>query len=79
VSAGNNQLLRMLYEVDATERLRDANQSVVEVPALWRYREHISLQHAHMSLQNQKDGKAKTKKGPSYPVLELFLKEVRNC
>jgi hypothetical protein len=74
--AGNNLLMRMLYEVDAPERLRNANQSIVEVPVFWRYREHISLQHAYMSLQNQKDGKTKKKTGSPYPVLDLFLREV---
>lgn len=73
-------LLRMLYEVDAPDKALAATQSIVEVPAMWRYREQISLQHAQVSLQNiQRDvkkGADKKKKESAFQILNLFMKEV---
>jgi hypothetical protein len=69
---GNNELLRMLYEVNVETM---STYKIVEVPALWRYRARISLQHMKRELEQQKGvGKGKTKNSP-FPVLDLFLKE----
>jgi hypothetical protein len=69
---GNNELLRMLYEVDVDITSTD---EIVEVPALWRYRARISLEHMKREFEQQQGaGEGETKNCP-FPVLDLFLKE----
>ena len=80
---GNNALMRMLYEVDLSKSTLPQQQSVIEVPSLWRYREQISLQHALRSLENMQPGnnnaseQNKKKRPHPHPLLILFFREVR--
>jgi len=69
--AGNNMLLRTLYEVDSDNTT--VEDRLLSVPSLWRYRARVTLEHLKREVEEQRD--IKTKHSP-YPVLDLFLREV---
>jgi len=53
---GNNPLLRMLYEVDGD--VSTPAVDIIDVPALWRYRARVSLEHVKRQLDEQRAGNA---------------------
>jgi len=69
-AAGNNTLLRMLYEVDGDAAVEG---NLLEVPSLWRYRARVTLEHLKREMEEQHTNRQKTS---PYPVLDLFLREV---
>ena len=68
--AGNNMLLRMLYEVDNDTAVEGR---LLDVPSLWRYRSRVTLEHLKREVEEQHSNKQKTS---PHPVLDLFLREV---
>ena len=63
---GSDTLLQMLYETDKQQETHDI-LTLHEVPAVWRYRAMISVNHLRQSLDVTK---------LRLPVLRLFLREV---
>ena len=70
---GADPLLCLLYEIDTPQDHIPPNQ-LQNIPAVWRYRTQITMDH----LRREFDSKISTdKKGKSrHPVLKLFLQEV---
>jgi len=65
-------LLRMLYEVDVSDAAA-AEANLLDVPALWRYRARVTLNHLKREMEQQRSTRQKSS---PYPVLDLFLREV---
>lgn len=63
---GSDPLLQILYETDKPQETHDV-MALQEIPAVWRYRDMISVNHLRQHI-----GAAKLK----LPVLRLFLQEV---
>lgn len=63
---GSDTLLQILYETDKQQETHDI-LTLHEVPAVWRYRAMISVNHLRQSLDATKQ---------KLPVLRLFLREV---
>jgi hypothetical protein len=63
---GSDTLLQILYETDKQQETHDI-LTLHEVPAVWRYRAMISVDHLRQSLDVTK---------LRLPVLRLFLREV---
>jgi len=61
----------MLYEVDVSDAAVEAN--LLDVPALWRYRARVTLDHVKREMEQQRSTRLKNS---PFPVLELFLREV---
>jgi hypothetical protein len=71
--------MKILYEIDEPDAVSVAPKSVINVPLLWRYREHISLQHAQIFLENARQNTRAAEDGTlPYAVLALFFREVRD-
>jgi len=68
--AGNNALMRMLYEVDGDTAVEGR---LLDVPSLWRYRARVTLEHVKREIEEERGSK---QKDSPYPVLDLFLREV---
>lgn len=64
--SGADPLLQILYETDIAPEGQDM-VNLHDIPAVWRYRELISVNHLRQSLDTVKI---------NLPVLQLFLKEV---
>ena len=62
---GSDPLLQILYETDKPQETHDV-MALQEIPAVWRYRAMISVNHLRQHI-----GAAKLK----LPVLRLFLQE----
>ena len=71
--SGADPLLCLLYEIDTPQARLPPNE-LQNIPSVWRYRTHITMEH----LRTEFDSKIGTgKKGKSeYAVLKLFLQEV---
>ena len=70
---GADPLLCLLYEIDTPQERIPPNQ-LQNIPSVWRYRTHITMDHLRREFdsKNSLDKKGKSK----YPVLKLFLQEV---
>ena len=64
--AGADPLLQILYETDKPQETQDI--TLQDIPAVWRYRALISVNHLRQKLDANKQ---------KLPVLRLFLKEVK--
>ena len=68
--------MKQIFEVDTTAEEVDLNQ-IWEVPALWRYRARVTVEHLTQEVQeniasaDQQEGAA-----PSLQLLNLFLQQV---
>ncbi|XP_006816196.2 E3 ubiquitin-protein ligase rnf213-alpha-like [Saccoglossus kowalevskii] len=65
---GNCQLLKLLYEVDI-DPVKHSLEQLHTVPAMWRYRSRITIQHLSQVVQGCID---------TFPVLQHFLKAEHN-
>ncbi|CAG2212296.1 RNF213 [Mytilus edulis] len=64
---GSDGLMQILYETDKPQENHDI-QNLHTVPVMWRYREHITVNHLKQNLEG-------TERTMPVPVLRLFLKE----
>ena len=73
VFPGNNPLMRSLFEVDTLDAVTNLDD-IQELPALWRFRAHVSLEH--LSHELDENTTAIADKEIQFTVLQLFLKQV---
>ena len=64
--------MRSLFEVDTPDAATDLDD-IQELPALWRFRARVSLEHLSHELENTTAG---ADKKIEFTVLQLFLKQV---
>ncbi|XP_052061725.1 E3 ubiquitin-protein ligase RNF213-like [Mytilus californianus] len=64
---GTDILMQILYETDKYPHRKDI-QNLQEIPAMWRYRELITIKHLMQNLEG-------TERTMPVPVLRLFLQE----
>lgn len=68
--------MRVLYEADTPEGRTELG-SLVEVPAFWRYRSHISLEHLEQVFNQQENQGPGARTKEQFALLQLFLQQVR--
>jgi hypothetical protein len=79
IVAGNNPLMRSLYEVDVGDAREVNVENIQQEASVWSFRARITVEHLTQEFQKkteQPQGGTRAKQHKERKLLELFLQEV---
>ena len=75
--AGNNALMRELYETEMPQMTCDDLQHVEKAAAIWCHRSRVTVEHLTHELNESSQVAARGSRDKRHRILRMFLYEVR--